>query len=64
MPDTSKKSRARLSFDARELHYKFGLHHPMQPKRLEALIDLLETSGLWQPDNEQTRLDGRKVHQK
>ncbi len=46
-------------FDARTLHHDFGPHHPMQPKRLEALVDLLETSGLWQPDNERTRLDGR-----
>jgi acetoin utilization deacetylase AcuC-like enzyme/GNAT superfamily N-acetyltransferase len=36
-----------------------GPQHPMQLKRLEALVDLLETSGLWQPDHEQTRLDGR-----
>ncbi len=59
MPNTPTKSRARLMFEAAELDYDFGAQHPMQPKRLQALVDLLEMSGLWEPDNEQTRLNGR-----
>ncbi len=57
MPNTSSSSiRARLLFDSTELHYDFGPEHPLQPSRLEALMDLLDKSGLWHQDNEQTRL--------
>ena len=42
------ESRARLLFDASELNYDFGPEHPLQPERLVALMDLLESSGLWQ----------------
>ncbi len=59
MAKTSASARARLLFDASELAYDFGPDHPMQPRRLLALIDLLETSGLWREDDEQTRLEGR-----
>ena len=59
MSDISAASRARLVFDQSELHYNFGAYHPMQPKRLVALIDLLETCNLWHKDDEHTRLPFR-----
>ncbi|HZS78663.1 MAG TPA: acetoin utilization protein AcuC [Ktedonobacteraceae bacterium] len=46
-------SRTRLIFHEDELAYDFGAQHPMQPRRLVALIDLLETSGLWKRDDRQ-----------
>jgi acetoin utilization deacetylase AcuC-like enzyme len=49
-------SRARLIFDPGELDYNFGPEHPLQPDRINALIDLLETSGLWHRTDEYTRL--------
>ncbi len=59
MSNTIKQSaRARILFDSGELQYDFGSHHPLQPSRLVALMDLMQTSGLWQPDNEQTLLTG------
>src|SRR5579864_2256979 len=48
--------RARLVFDASELAYNFGAEHPLQPRRIAALMDLLETSGLWRSDDEAFRL--------
>jgi acetoin utilization deacetylase AcuC-like enzyme len=42
---------ARLLFDPQEMSYDFGPDHPLQPTRLEALVDLLELSGLWHRDN-------------
>ena len=58
MPDNalSHTTRTRLLFDPSELHYSFGPEHPMQPARIEALVDLLSTTGLWDSANEQTRL--------
>ncbi len=56
MSNTTSASRARLLFDPVELNYNFGADHPMQPRRLTALIDLLETSGLWKSNEAQTRL--------
>ena len=53
MPNTTPASRARLLFDPVELNYNFGADHPMQPRRLVALIDLLETSGLWKSSEAQ-----------
>ena len=50
MPNT------RLMFDPEELKYNFGEHHPMQPNRIVALLELLEKSGLWQRERTQTRL--------
>jgi acetoin utilization protein AcuC len=50
------ESRARLLFDASELNYDFGPEHPLQPRRLAALIDLLESSGLWRSDDRQRGL--------
>jgi acetoin utilization deacetylase AcuC-like enzyme len=58
MPDTTH-SRVRLLFDPVALAYNFGPDHPMQPRRLIALKDLLETCGLWREADVQTRLDGR-----
>jgi len=52
-------SKARLLFDPEELAYNFGSQHPMRSRRLVALIDLLEASGLWRDTDESTRLDGR-----
>src|SRR6266516_985823 len=60
MSDTSDP-RARLLFDPAALAYDFGPHHPMQPRRLIALKDLLETSGLWQEADVRTRLNGRSA---
>jgi acetoin utilization deacetylase AcuC-like enzyme/GNAT superfamily N-acetyltransferase len=54
-------SRARLLFDTEELQYDFGPHHPLQPGRMIALMDLLEKSGLWQQAQEQTRLATRSA---
>src|SRR5579875_2030498 len=58
MPDQIL-SRARLVFDPEELKYDFGAHHHMQPSRIVALFDLLEKSGLWQREQERTRLAPR-----
>ncbi|HZU66491.1 MAG TPA: GNAT family N-acetyltransferase [Ktedonobacteraceae bacterium] len=51
--------KARLLFDSDELHYDFGPDHPLQPARLVALMNLLETSGLWHSAYEQDRLPSR-----
>src|SRR6266487_1692827 len=48
--------RVRLIFDPEELHYDFGPQHPLNPKRLQALVDLLEHTDLWRPGNAQTAL--------
>ncbi len=56
MSNTSIQARARLIFDPVELAYDFGKTHPLQPDRLVALIDLLESSGLWQQNEQHTRL--------
>src|SRR6266513_4111670 len=52
---------ARLLFDPFEMRYDFGEHHPMHPRRLQALMDLLEESNLWHAQCEQTRLYGRSA---
>lgn len=51
--------RSRLLFDPLELSYDFGPQHPLNPARLRALMDLLECSGLWQREDERTRLQTR-----
>jgi acetoin utilization deacetylase AcuC-like enzyme/GNAT superfamily N-acetyltransferase len=56
MADTLSGPRAQIIFDPAELNYNFGAHHPLQPARIIALVDLLEKSGLWHSDNEATRL--------
>jgi acetoin utilization deacetylase AcuC-like enzyme/GNAT superfamily N-acetyltransferase len=55
MPDVSGQ-RARLLYDPIELRYDFGEGHPFQARRLSALVDLLESSGLWNPNDQQTSL--------
>src|SRR5690242_13502832 len=45
----------RIAFDSAEL-CNFGPDHPMQPARIEALLDLLTTAKLWKPDEPRTRL--------
>ncbi|MGB8347379.1 MAG: GNAT family N-acetyltransferase [Ktedonobacteraceae bacterium] len=55
MPDAPAQ-RARLLFDPIELRYDFGEGHPFQARRLSALIDLLQSSGLWNPDDQQTAM--------
>jgi acetoin utilization deacetylase AcuC-like enzyme len=52
MSSAPAQTRARLVFDARELLYDFGHDHPFQARRLAALIDLLESSGLWHSSDE------------
>ncbi len=49
-------AQARIIFDPVELQYDFGAEHPLQSRRLVALMDLLESSGLWQSSDEQRRL--------
>ncbi len=56
MSSTLSHDRVRLIFDPIEIQYDFGPQHPLNPKRLKALLDLLECSGLWNPTDEQTRL--------
>lgn len=56
MADEIAHSRARLIFDPAELNYNFGAQHPLQPARITALMDLLESSELWHSSDEHTRL--------
>src|SRR5437588_1110696 len=60
MPEQpSSPPRARLNVVPAEFNYDFGPDHPLRGRRLISLMDLLETSGLWQSENEQTRLPSR-----
>ena len=54
--EAAYKHRARLIFDPLELHYDFGDDHPFQSRRIVALMDLLESSGLWHSDDQGQRL--------
>src|SRR5947208_6458104 len=56
MSHADDHTRAYLLFDQSELEYNFGAEHPMQPRRLVALMDLLESSGLWQRTGEASQL--------
>lgn len=60
MPDTisthDTHGRVCLMFDPAEARYDFGTDHPFQSRRLLALMDLLESSGLWGSQDEQMRL--------
>jgi acetoin utilization deacetylase AcuC-like enzyme/GNAT superfamily N-acetyltransferase len=56
MSEVKANSRARLIYDPAELDYNFGPEHPLQPGRINALIDLLETCGLWRSSDEDSRL--------
>src|SRR5437763_13514133 len=49
-------ARAYMLFDSAELQYDFGEGHPLQPRRLVALMDLLESSGLWKQNNDAYQL--------
>lgn len=57
--DAATPTRARLIFDPAELHYDFGPGHPLQSQRLVALVDLLESCGLWHRGDAQTSLPTR-----
>ena len=46
MSQSDDDVRAYLLFDPAELEYDFGEGHPLKPRRLIALMDLLESSGL------------------
>jgi len=59
MPDRPNDSRSCLAFDHGELAYDFGSEHPMKPRRLVALIDLLKASGLWEPGDSLKQLPVR-----
>src|SRR3989442_3728612 len=61
MPKVKSDPRARLIFDPNELDYNFGPDHPLQPRRIVALMDLLETSRLWHSADEQSRLSMRSA---
>jgi acetoin utilization deacetylase AcuC-like enzyme len=56
---STPQHRARLLFAPEELSYDFGPQHPLNPKRLQALIDLLECADLWHADNEPMGLNLR-----
>ena len=56
MSEVKANSRARLVYDPAELDYNFGPEHPLQPGRINALIDLLETCGLWRSTGEDSLL--------
>jgi acetoin utilization deacetylase AcuC-like enzyme len=45
--------RTRLIFHHDELAYDFGAEHPLKPRRLVALMDLLKTGGLLKQDDAQ-----------
>src|ERR1019366_4744428 len=57
----ASSQRARLIFETEELSYDFGPLHPLNPKRLQALIDLLECADLWHAGDEPTGLNLRSA---
>lgn len=57
----SSSPRVRLMFETEELNYDFGPQHPLNPKRLQALVDLLELSDLWHADDKRMHLDLRRA---
>src|SRR6266568_4470014 len=56
MSEVQSDSRAKLIFDPEELDYDFGPEHPLQPQRIAALLDLLETCELWDSSNANSSL--------
>ncbi len=46
-PEHTADSRVCLAFDPLELQYSFGVDHPLQASRMDALLDLLEVANLW-----------------
>jgi acetoin utilization deacetylase AcuC-like enzyme len=61
MSKAQPDSRARLIFDPEEIAYNFGPEHPLQPERIVALVDLLETGGLWDRTDEKSCLTLRSA---
>ncbi|HLX55463.1 MAG TPA: acetoin utilization protein AcuC, partial [Ktedonobacteraceae bacterium] len=61
MSKANVPARARLAFHPDELRYNFGAEHPLQPARIAALMDLLETCGLWNPANDALQLPLRSA---
>ena len=59
MSETSLSGRARLLLDPGTLVSHLDPDHPMQPYRLQPLIDLLELSGIGPHDDVSARLRGR-----
>jgi acetoin utilization deacetylase AcuC-like enzyme/GNAT superfamily N-acetyltransferase len=59
MPEATNEARARLVFEKEELAYNFGEEHPLQSRRIAALIDLLVSCDLWRADNESMQLPMR-----
>ncbi|HLZ56801.1 MAG TPA: acetoin utilization protein AcuC [Ktedonosporobacter sp.] len=59
MSNRISQQHARLMFDQSECRYYFGPDHPLNPRRIQALMDLLACGGLWDSADERTRLDGR-----
>jgi acetoin utilization deacetylase AcuC-like enzyme/GNAT superfamily N-acetyltransferase len=55
----AKPARARFMFDPAELHYDFGPEHPLQAQRLVAMIDLIESCGLWSRTDDRVSLPAR-----
>src|SRR5437762_6294545 len=56
MSEVQSESSARLIFDPEELDYDIGPEHPLQPGPIAALMDLLETCGLWDSSNANSSL--------
>ncbi|MDQ2714928.1 MAG: acetoin utilization protein AcuC [Chloroflexota bacterium] len=56
MLSAAARARSRLIFAPLELRYNFGVHHPLQPDRMVALMDLLEQTGMWHSSAEETSL--------
>lgn len=63
MPNTSSplSGKSRIMFEPSELQYNFGPDHPLQPSRIEALIDLLKETNLWHYEDQRTRLPLRSA---
>lgn len=59
MPNDNLPGRARIAFDPAELKYDLGDDHPFQSRRISALVDLLESSGLWEDKNGSARFPFR-----
>lgn len=56
MANAYASSKAYLIYDVAELNYDFGAQHPLQARRLAALVDLLATSRLWSSEDQQHTL--------
>jgi acetoin utilization deacetylase AcuC-like enzyme/GNAT superfamily N-acetyltransferase len=47
MPDSAMQHLASFTYDPSELRYDFGPGHPLQARRMAALLDLLAITDLW-----------------